>query len=211
MRHCAECCWVIAVVWSLQICLNQAACDANRILKAWFLSANGLVLIEITGFYVRDAAFKDSTCIPQMRKIVCDDQCAFKRLQSSNLPSICSTDIMLAPELHLRYFSLLRGSLPFITSVSGIVTDVAELTETFEGAPMRGSTLNDTNGKYVFCDALGRHAHNVALRHENCIAVFFATAQARCDHEIRELLVHDSSFVFFLRHLVVLPAARVLR
>ena len=111
---------------------REAAEDALRDLKAWFDATQDPVLVEITRFHVRSAARKSSICIPEMRKIVCSDKSELKKLQSSDVPSISSADVNLAPELYVRDLSLLKGPLPFTASVSGSVTDVEEATETLD-------------------------------------------------------------------------------
>ena len=96
-----------------------------------------------------------------------------------------------------------------MANVQGMLSEVGGVSTTQSGKMRRDFMLQDKDGDYVCCAALGRHAHNAALEENNEVILDFAVGTSPTAPEMPGVLwLYDSSHVVRLKEGCVVPSRR---
>ncbi len=124
--------------------------------------------------------------------------------EHSGTPAVVPSSVFVSD------FACLDVKPSFGANISGIVSSVGAVTESQEGVPMRLFRLHDHGGRYVACQAFGRHAENEAISDGNEVICFFVMARAGLASGDGQLWLFDDCHVVCVRVECVVPPGRTL-
>ena len=139
-----------------------------------------------------------------MTRLHSNERTVFRKLLVADQDNMHVTT-RVYPGLYKRDFLTLAVKLPFATSIAGVVSSVDPEKTSQNGNQMQAFRLQDAQGRYVRCMALGRHAGNPALVLGNMIVLYFVVGQEGLSNGPGQLWVYDESHVMVLEtgHAVV--------
>ena len=164
-------------------------------------------LIELKYFGIRPESRKP---LIGMRKIVTSERTVFTRLLEGTRSTVTQMgELPPSESLFTRDLTVLMQEPPFVVSIAGIIGLCVEERETANGRLRRGFQLHDSNGKYVLCEALGRHASNSCIEDGHEVVLYFAQAMAQSSSNTQSVLwLYDESHMVILSHDNRVPSGR---
>ena len=122
--------------------------------------------------------------------------------------SVTNTSMGVSASLYVSDFTRLARPTPFRINVHGIVSNVAREVISRNDNHMKAFTVQDANGMWVRCLALGHHVDNPALVQGNEVVVFFITALGGLGRRSGQLWLYDDAHIMRTRKNCVLRRAR---
>ena len=170
-------------------------------LKEWSSETNGLILLEITGFGVKEEwrkTYKATKCL------TLGERATFVKLDSPTGKGYVNTGFRPDVRIIVHDFKQMeKKPIPAIANVSGIVSQITEVTYTRCDVPMKYFLLQDINGRYLTCAIHGRHVENGAIEDKAHVVIFLGTAQTS-NNGLGMLWLYDISHIVHLRTYPVL-------
>ena len=190
-------------------CTGAIQCDIWRTLaettlarvKEWSRETDGLILLETTRFGVKAEwrkTYRPTKCL------TIGDRTTFVKLDRPTGKAYLNTEFRPDDRIIVNDFKLMeKKPLPAVANVSGIVSQITEVTYTRFDVPMKYFRLQDVNGRYLSCAIHGRHVENEAIEDRAHVVIFLANAQSS-NNGLGMLWLYDISHIVRLRTYPVL-------
>ena len=170
-------------------------------LKEWSGETDGLILLEITKFGVKTEwrkTYKPTKCLTLA------DRTTLVKLDRPTGKGYLNTQFRPDDRIIVNDFKQMeKKPVPAIANLSGIVSQITEVTYTRFDVPMKYFRLQDINGRYITCAIHGRHVENEAIEDKAHVVIFLGTAQTS-NNGLGMLWLYDISHIVRLRTYPVL-------
>ena len=163
-----------------------------------------IVMIRVSFFTVLDGKIKT---LPRSCRIYGTDNAVVERITSTSSPYLVDPRVNLDSTLFIRTFSTLTTTPPFETHITGIVSAIGDIKLTLRRDELRNFRLHDTEGSYVECKALGRHAMNPYLQVQNELVIFGAVAHSGLRGSEDCMWIFDNSHIIRINSGRTVPIA----
>ena len=188
-------------------CWRECAEKVVQDFGNWQASGAGApMLLDVKFFWLRGDA--KMHCMTPFRKMGSSDKTVITHAPSPTLESTRGLKGVLDNALFTRDFSLLDKAPPFRLSVAGIVKNVEPGYVSQAGYPMQSFELHDCHGRFVVCQAYGRHVDNPGVVDNNEVVLYFVIAQTGLAGGPGCLRLYDESHVAKLRSHCLAPTGR---